>query len=163
MNARLFNAALGVPRFDSYLRTFRHVPPRLTYYTAAPVPHAAYLQGEEDPPPASAAAVQAAQALATYENIRDPRVLVEVYKARIQNLQKMKRSTPLLAGIYDAQINVLRARIRALEPQAAAAAASTQATAEWRGLGQTGVKLGMVAGVALTVLLVAGAARLIRR
>lgn len=69
----------------------------------------------------------------------------EELSAKIQNLQAMKQKLPFMALYYDNQIRKLKARRSALMR-------SERSSAQWRGLGQTAVGVGILFGVSLTAL-----------
>lgn len=80
----------------------------------------------------------------------------EVLVARIQNYSQLKDKLPysIVPGKawYEGQINIMKARVAAIDREDAV-------TGTWRSLGQTGVAVGIAAGVALTALIAIGAAR----
>lgn len=91
---------------------------------------------------------------------QDPRKQVALYKAKIQNLEQLKAKMPSLSGLYDRQINKLKAKLSAAEQQLQVRYESEAATRQWRGLGQAGIGVGIVVGVAALGLIGAATYRL---
>jgi hypothetical protein len=107
-------------------------------------------------------ATQAAAAVAAYQSAQDPRVQAQVLQARIQNYQAMKVKYPFMATFYNNQIGIMQAKLQAIQQNLAIKVEGEQATREWRGLGQTGVAVGILAGVGVAVLITVLAARAAR-
>lgn len=132
--------------------------------------HLANYHGPDVPPAAAPALPQAlqaylpgvAQAAAAYEAAGDPRQQVELYKAKIQNLQAMKARIPLAAVFYDGEIAKLRAKLRAAQAQVSVATEKDQATRDWRKLGYTISGVGILLGAAVIGVVLIGGARLAR-
>lgn len=76
----------------------------------------------------------------------------EELRARIANLQGMKRRIPALAIYYDNQIAKLQARLVALQRV-------EKRSATWRGLGQAGLGVGIFLGFSLSALALSSALR----
>lgn len=117
-------------------------------------------------PPTTPASLQqyfapAAQAIAAYEQSSDPRVQVELLKAKIHNMQSMKAKFPAFSFFYDNEIAKLKARLKAVSAQVATAAEKDQATKDWRKLGYTASGVGILVGIGLLGLIVIGGAKLV--
>lgn len=95
----------------------------------------------------------AATVAAAYTSGQDPRMMRATYLARIENFKVMRQKMPLLRTYYDNQINLLQSKVAALDEKLALQVEGEAATKDWRSLGQTGIGVGVVAGVALTALL----------
>lgn len=108
-------------------------------------------------------AVQAVSALTE----GDARTQVNLLEAKIRNYENMKRTPPynVIPGVlwYDNEIAKMRARLTAARQKLALTREGESATRDWRTLGQTALGVGIVAGVALVMLTLAGTARVARR
>lgn len=108
-------------------------------------------------------AVQAVSALTE----GDARTQVNLLEAKIRNYETMKRTPPynVVPGTlwYDNEIAKMRARLIAARQKLALTREGESATRDWRNLGQTALGVGIVAGVALVMLTLAGTARVARR
>lgn len=109
----------------------------------------------------------AVQTVAALTDGLDPRTQVNVLEAKIRNYEQMKRTPPynVVPGVlwYDNEIAKMKAKLVAARQKLALTREGEQATREWRGLGQTALGVGVVAGVALIMLTLAGTARVARR
>jgi hypothetical protein len=94
---------------------------------------------------------------------KDPRTQVALMQAKIQNYEMLKQRNPALSGIYDIQIRKLQARLQAAQQQLQIRAESEAATRQWRGLGQAGIGIGILAGVGVLAVTAAGAIYLAKR
>lgn len=102
--------------------------------------------------------------LAQYKTqTKDPRVQVALLQAKIQNYEALKQRTPSLSAVYDAQIRKLQAKLAAAEQQLQIRAESEAATRQWRGLGQAGIGIAILAGVGILAVTTAGAVFLAKR
>lgn len=105
---------------------------------------------------------QVASAYATYSNAADPRVAAAVLEAKIANYKQMRAKAPFLRVFYDNEIAKQEAKLAALKKKLAIQEEGESATRQWRGLGQAGVAVGIVGGVALVAILAAVATRAAR-
>jgi uncharacterized membrane protein len=78
----------------------------------------------------------------------DPIQRSGVYAAQIKNYQIMKTKMPLLATFYDNEIRKLKAKKAAADKEISLKDEGNEATRQWRALGQAGVVVGILAGVA---------------
>lgn len=104
----------------------------------------------------------ASAAVATYQANQDVRIMRAAYMARIQNYEAMKKQFPLLGVFYTNQINTLKAKVAAIDEKLALQVEGEAATRDWRSLGQTGVGIGILGGIALITLLTALTIRVVR-
>jgi hypothetical protein len=105
---------------------------------------------------------QAAAAYATYSQNADPRIAAAVLEAKIANYKQMRAKAPFLRFFYDNEIAKQEAKLAALKTKLSIQEEGESATRQWRGLGQAGVAVGIVGGVALVAILAAVATRAAR-
>lgn len=92
----------------------------------------------------------------------DARQQAAVLEAKIKNYKAMREKIPALRWFYDNEITKMRAKLVEMKKAAGEKAEEQKAVTQWRTLGQTAVGVGIVAGVGLVVLIMAGAVRLAR-
>ncbi len=94
----------------------------------------------------------------------DPRRNTHVYAARLENLKRMRdTSPPLVARVLDNRINLLEARLAAARESLEIQRASERSTRVWRVLGYSATASGIAAAVGLTALTIDGVRYLGRR
>lgn len=93
---------------------------------------------------------------------KDPRKALAEANAKIANYKDLKKRTPALSAFYDRQIRKLEAEAAAASQQLGVRAESEAATRQWRSLGQAGTGVGIMLGVALLGLVVAGTIKVAR-
>ena len=94
---------------------------------------------------------------------KDPRKQVALLQAKLQNYEYLKSRNPKFAGLYELQINKLRAKLEAAEQQLQIRSEGEAATRQWRGLGQAATGIGIIVGIGLISLTVAGSLYLAKR
>ena len=98
---------------------------------------------------------------------KDAREESALVQAQIANYKRMRVTPPysIVPGtlFYDNEIAKLKARLEVLKTKAGEETTAAQATADWRSLGQTGLAVGVVAGVAVVGLLLAVTVKTLRK
>lgn len=88
----------------------------------------------------------------------DPRTDYRVYQAKVKNLKETIRSLPpFLQPFFKQRLRVVQARLQAAKERRKLEVESEEATRTWRWFGWSASGVGIVAGLALGVLLLAGA------
>ena len=152
-------------RPTSFVQRPAHPPHRFAIY---PAPYSLAWGGdaEESATTATTYLPVITQAAGALFDTGDPRLMAATLTARIRNYERMRRIPPynVVPGTvwYDNEIRRMRAKLAAVQQNLALAQEGESATRQWRGLGQVGLGVGIVAGIALTALLAAGAARVAR-
>ena len=91
------------------------------------------------------------------EQVTDPTQRVEVLRAQIVNTKKLLRRSPVfLKGPIRMRLRKLKARLKAAERRTELQREQESSRRTWRALGQVGVVIGALVGVAIVV-------RLLRR
>ena len=94
---------------------------------------------------------------------KDPRKQVALLQAKLQNYEYLKSRNPSVAALYDMQIRKLQAKLEAAEQQLQIRTEGEAATRQWRGLGQAATGIGIIVGIGLISLTVAGSIYLAKR
>ena len=88
----------------------------------------------------------------------DPRTDYRVYQAKVKNLKETIRSLPpFLQPLFRQRLRVVEARLRAAKEQRKLQIEGEQATRTWRWFGWAGGGTAIVVGIAIGVLVLAGA------
>lgn len=99
-------------------------------------------------------AATAGQAIGAYQAQQDVRVQIATTTAEIANLEATRDRLPkMLQPVVQGRINVLQAKVTALQQKLSLAVEGEDSTRTWRGLGQTGAVVAIVAGVGVVTLL----------
>lgn len=114
------------------------------YHDAAPVSNAAQNQQTQD------LLQQFLPVLSSGLPSFDPIQRSAVFAAQIKNFQKMKAKFPALALFYDNEIRKLKAKKMAADKEITLKNEGSDATRNWRLLGQAGVVVGI--GIGLTTI-----------
>ena len=85
---------------------------------------------------------------------KDPRMNLQVWKARVRNYQEMKKRFPMLALFYDNEIRKLQAKIQGVSELVYEKRESENNWRTWQTLGQGSVVIG-VGAVSLFILFAA--------